>query len=75
MWLCNHPFTPSPPPDHPPLPGPPVAPAGGQDQGPGAGPEGAADAVALPHPVRLRHLPQPAGVPALQPEELWQQLG
>lgn len=59
--------------DHPSLPRPLVAPAGSKDQGPGPGPESAEGPPALPHPVRLCHLPQSARVAALQPEDLWSQ--
>lgn len=60
--------------DYPSLPRPPVAPAGGKDQGPGPGPEGSEGSAALPHTVRLCDLPQFAGVAALQPKDLWLQL-
>lgn len=60
-----------PPQDYPSLPGPPVAPAGSQDQGSGPRPEGAEGSPALPHAVRLCNLPQPAGVTALQPKDIW----
>lgn len=60
-------------PDHPSLPGPLVAPAGCKNQGAGSGPEGVEGSPALPHPVRLCHLPQSAGVAAFQPEDLWLQ--
>lgn len=60
-------------PDHPSLPGPFMAPVGRKDQGAGSGPEGTEGSPALPHPVRLRHLPQSVGITALQPEDLWLQ--
>lgn len=71
FFLQNLCFDFLPRPDDPSLPGPAVAPAGSQDQGSGPGPEGAEGSPALPHAVRLRDLPQPAGVAALQPKDIW----
>ena len=51
-----------------------VAPAGSQDQVPGARSEYPENPPPVSHSVRLRDLPQPAGVPSLKPEELWKQL-
>lgn len=61
-------------PDHPPFPGPFVAPARIKDKGAGPGLEGAEGSAAVPDPVRLCHIPQSARVPPLQPKELWLQL-
>lgn len=56
--------------DDPSLPGPSVAPAGHEDQVSGSRPEDPSHSAAVPHSVRLCHLPQPAGVPQNQREGL-----